>query len=747
MAPFVPGLPIFAPGIRALEFVLKRFSVALVCTCLISVQAQEAPTGIGESGARAPGSKLDRVEIMAKQPTDNDLRRRAQVAKQVYGREEMDKYGDTNVADVLKRLPGVSMQGNAPRMRGLGSGYTLILINGDPAPPGFALDQLDPAQVERIEVTKGPTADQSAQAVAGAINIILKEAPKMSQRDLRLGMGYNADRPTVSGTFTLGEKWNGMSLSLPLSVFQWRGLNASDADRQQPGSDGLPSRSTQTSEMLYFGQGFNMGPRLTWKISDDANLNWQSFLQRGVWNNRSTINSQVLSGNPSLDDNSESQGLWQNVRSNMQWVNHFSGTDRIELKAGVQASKGTFETQSFRLGNPQRHSIGDNAETGVTQAGNYSHLLNEVHSLTAGWDLEWRQRDEKREVTELGVPQLADFEGQPFSARINRQALFVQDEWEINKQWSTYLGVRTERIETRSQGVGDALTNTSSVLTPMWHVNYKFDPAGRDMVRASITRSYKAAGLGQLMARPTLNTLFIDTSKTNTELSPDRFGNVQLRPELATGLDVALEKYFAGGGMASLGFFYRDVQDLVRSVTTLQPVPWATVPRWVSQPTNFSRAQTAGIELEVKGRAGELLPALFEPKLALNLRGSLNIYQSSVNALPGPNNRLDGQQPWSGNVGFDYRFGGLPLSMGGTLAFTPGYTTQQSITQSQDQSRSRSIDMFAQWFFSRTVSARVSANNLVPLDTQSQTFADYGYGSSTTNHGRTSYNLGVEMKL
>ncbi len=730
-----------------MKLFVNRLPVALACACVFSVQAQEGPSGMGEPGARPAGSKLERVEIMAKQATDNDLRRRAQVAKQIYGREEMDKYGDSNVADVLKRLPGVSMQGNTPRMRGLGAGYTLILLNGDPAPPGFALDQLDPAQVERIEVSKGPTANQSAQAVAGAINIILKEAPKVSQRDLRVGLGYNVDRPTVSGSFTLGEKWNGMSLSLPLSVFQWRGLNASQTERAQPGLDGLPSRSEQSSEMLNFGQGFNLGPRLTWKISDDANLNWQSFLQRGEWNNRGTVNSQVISGAPGLDDDNGAKGYWQNVRSNVQWVNHFSGSDRIELKAGVQASKGGLDIQTYRAGTTQRRTIGDNAETGFTQAGNYSHLLNDAHSLTAGWDLEWRERDEKREVTELGIPQLADFEGQPFSARISRQALFVQDEWEINKQWSTYLGVRTERIETQSQGVGDARTNTSSVLTPMWHVNYKFDPAGRDMVRASITRSYKAAGLNQLLARPALSSLFSDTSKTNTELSPDRFGNADLRPELATGLDIAFEKYLAGGGMVSLGVFYRDVQDLVRSVTSLQTVAWATVPRWVSQPVNFSRAQTAGLELEVKGRAGELLPAVFDAKLPLNLRGSLNVYQSNVEALPGPNNRLDGQQPWSGNVGFDYRFAGMPLSMGGSLAFTPGYTTQQSLTQSLDQSRSRSIDVFAQWIFSRTLSARFAVNNLVPLDGQSQSYADLGYGSSTTSFGRTSYNLGVEIKL
>ena len=72
----------------------------------------------------------------------------------------------SQVADVLKRLPGVNMSGGNPRLRGLGSGYTLILINGDPAPPGFQFDQLNPSQIERIEITRGPSADQSAQAIA-----------------------------------------------------------------------------------------------------------------------------------------------------------------------------------------------------------------------------------------------------------------------------------------------------------------------------------------------------------------------------------------------------------------------------------------------------------------------------------------------------------------------------------------------------------------------------------------------------
>ena len=281
----------------------------------------------------------------------------------------------------------------------------------------------------------------------------------------------------------------------------------------------------------------------------------------------------------------------------------------------------------------------------------------------------------------------------------------------------------------------------------MWHLNYKVDPAGKDIIRGSITRSYKAPDLGSLLARPSLSGLFPDTTKTNTELSPDRIGNPELLPELATGLDLAYEKYLSGGGLISVGVFYRQVNDLIRSVTAQQAVGYASVPRWVSQPVNFSKAQTAGLELEVKGRAGELAPSLFDPKLALNLRGSLNYYQSRVDALPGPNNRLDGQQPWSGNFGVDYRFSSVPVTMGASLAFTPGYSTQQTLSQSLDQGRSRSLDMFAQWVVSRKMSVRVSANNLFPTGNESLAVAGSDSSTYASRMGRTYFNAGLEIKL
>ncbi|HEY1091712.1 MAG TPA: TonB-dependent receptor plug domain-containing protein, partial [Burkholderiaceae bacterium] len=343
---------------------------ALAAAMIGAAHAQEGPTGA--PGQQQQTQRLDRVQIESRPQSDTDLRRKSQVAKQVYGREEIDKFGDTNVADVLKRLPGVSMAGNAPRMRGLGSGYTLILINGDPAPPGFNLDQLDPAQVERIEVTKGPTADQSAQAVAGAINIILKDPPKTRQLDLRMGLQYNADRPTPQATFTYGEKKGGFSFSLPISVFQWRGINESQTTREMPGLDYQPSKATQAQLAQFHGHGVNSVPRLNWKIDDEQSLMLMGFLQKGQWNfNNGFTNSGVV-GQPSLDANSKNYGTWQMVRGNLQYQNQVSSEAKLELKAGVQDAKGTFNNETYST--PPRSSTGNNQDRSYTQSGKYAHL-------------------------------------------------------------------------------------------------------------------------------------------------------------------------------------------------------------------------------------------------------------------------------------------------------------------------------------------------------------------------------------
>lgn len=709
--------------------------------------AQEVPVGADPDSRSAYDNKLYRVEVKARPQSDTDLRRNAAVARQIYGREEIDKFGDLNLNEVVRRLPGVDIEGGAPRLRGLGSGYTLILINGDPAPNGFSLEQLNPAQVERIEIQKAAMADQSAQAVAGSINIILKTVPKKAQQSVKTGLAYSVDRPTPNLGALYSGGTGGLSYSLPVSAYEYRGGVDLAVGRRVPVAGGADERARQHADQAMWGHSINLSPQLAWRIDGDQGLTVQAFLQHSVWNSEVLFADAAGSAPALLEDSSRNAGNFDNQRLAGQWSRRFDSGRKLELKATVGRAVGNFVNQSERGGAPYKLSVGDSTDRSLIQSGKYGQLAGDRHRLSAGWELESRRRDDQRHVSVRGVDQLPGIDGLPLAAKVERQAYYVQDEWEASDQWLLYGGLRGETITTRSDTLEGGVRHRSRVLAPMLHVNYKPVADGRDVVRASLTRSYKAPDLYALLARPTLNSIYPLPTQRNDAVAADRVGNPGLRPELATGIDLAYEMYFSGGGLFSVGVFHRRVQDLIRSVTTLENPGWATVPRWVSRPQNISGARSSGVELEFKGPAAQLLPGLVGAKTRLDLRATLNIYRSRVDAVPLPNSRLDGQQPWSGTVGFDYKAAGMPLAVGANLAYTPGYVTQQTMSQALDLTRNRALDLYAQWTLNPRVTLRLGATNVAPQSTGRATSADDGTTVEVVRKTRASYTFTLDFKL
>ena len=89
-------------------------------------------------------------------------------------------------------------------MRGLGSGYTQLLIDGQRMPPGFSLDTLTPEQIDRIEIQRAPTAETGTQAIAGTINIITREGLQRRLNDWRFSTGVENGKlpPAARGRTT-----------------------------------------------------------------------------------------------------------------------------------------------------------------------------------------------------------------------------------------------------------------------------------------------------------------------------------------------------------------------------------------------------------------------------------------------------------------------------------------------------------------------------------------------------------------
>ena len=387
----------------------------------------------------------------------------------------------------------------------------------------------------------------------------------------------------------------------------------------------------------------------------------------------------------------------------------------------------------------------DTRERTFTAAGKASKSLGNDHSLVSGIEAEAARRTEARTTLQDGLPLLADF-GENLQASSTRFALYAQDEWALSPQWAAHAGLRWEGITTRGDsGNGTTEQNRSSVWTPLAHAVWKPDPNSRDQVRVSLTRSYRSPTLQNLIARPSISTRF-PVPGENFPTAPDRAGNPALLPELASGIDVALEHYFAGGGLLSANVFRRNIKNLIRSVTALENVPWANVPRWVSRPQNVGDAITQGLELEAKFRLTEV----WAEALPVDLRANLSFFNSRVASVPGPDNRLDQQPKATANLGADYRIRGIPLTLGGNLNWNPAYTTRVSEIQTAYQGKKTVVDAYALWTFSPALQLRVLASNLAA--------ADYATGGSidtdtvretsqTTARSYVNWQLRLEMKL
>ncbi|MBP7419350.1 MAG: TonB-dependent receptor plug domain-containing protein, partial [Xanthomonadales bacterium] len=93
----------------------------------------------------------------------------------VYDRQFFQKFEPVSVGDQLRRVPGVAFtsdigESDAPQLRGLGQGYTQILINGRPLPGAgndrtVFVDRIPAEIVDRIEIIRSPSADIDSQGV------------------------------------------------------------------------------------------------------------------------------------------------------------------------------------------------------------------------------------------------------------------------------------------------------------------------------------------------------------------------------------------------------------------------------------------------------------------------------------------------------------------------------------------------------------------------------------------------------
>jgi iron complex outermembrane receptor protein len=627
-------------------------------------------------------------------------------------------------------------------MRGMGNGYTQMLVNGERPPPGFSLEALSPDQVERIEVIRGPVAEHSTQAIAGTINIILREGYQQKDIQLRLADNIEQGRHGANVSLAMPGKSGSLTWMMTGSLMQNRPHNESDTLNLSTRKDGTVERRQQIhDEGGGVFDGIFLSPRLAYKFANGDTLTFQPFLASNRSRNGadSWLDQTVGSVAPEYaHQRSDSRSHSTFLRGFGNWLHRGEAGARLEVKFGFTGGRNDSDTvrNTFDAGGValRRYLDSDaNRDSGVNLGGKYSRPLGQGHLFAAGWDLEGSRRRQEH-VAAGDSAALFDDGGASLAAESRRVALFAQDEWDVTPQFSTYLGLRWEGIRVTSDTAGADVENTSKVWSPVLHGVWRIPGHEKDQVRGSVTRSYKAPALNDLIAVPTISTY-------NDATRPDRSGNPNLKPELATGFDVAYEHYLGKSGLLSASAFIRNIDDLMRRQTVL-----ATNGRWVATPVNIGSARTSGVELEAKFP----LTALWPDAPSVDVRSNYSRFWSRVDGIPGPNNRLDQQPKQTANVGLDYRAKGLPLTLGGSLNWTPETLVQTTVNETSATGTKRQFDLYGLWKLNAMAQLRLSANNLDARIYETARSLDTGalvQSAATAARTYTQFGIRYELKL
>jgi outer membrane receptor for ferrienterochelin and colicins len=186
------------PGISRLDRQRRLWLVGVCLAGLVAVPAQAQQTSgqdateeeklaVAEANTAASSSQLEAIVVTASSVA-TDLRN-APASVSVIDRATLDNQAIATLSEAIRTVPGVNVgfNSNGTRgisIRGLGSSYTLILIDGKRVNSGLTtlrnyngdLDWVPMAAIERVEIVRGPMSTlYGSDALGGVVNIITKK--------------------------------------------------------------------------------------------------------------------------------------------------------------------------------------------------------------------------------------------------------------------------------------------------------------------------------------------------------------------------------------------------------------------------------------------------------------------------------------------------------------------------------------------------------------------------------------------
>uniref|UniRef100_UPI0033412262 TonB-dependent receptor plug domain-containing protein n=1 Tax=Castellaniella defragrans TaxID=75697 RepID=UPI0033412262 len=519
----------------------------------------------------------------------------------VVDEEQLERQPPASIADLVRDVPGVEViDASAPgmqrlRIRGESSNRVTILVDGqeitDHSDYGTPI-LVDPANVERIEVIRGPASVlYGAKAIGGVVNIITKRG---ASRPIQLELG---------GSYFSGTKgWQGWAaVSGTVGDFDYRLSGSADRhhDRVVPKGqytdtgrlDGSSYRNSDVSLHLGYTFGESRNHYLALK-AEQHNLSTES------WTDPAYLTGSTRAFNIDLPKRDlRKVGLYYDAKDLSPVVR------KIHLDAYHQTVDRLFENrvevQTATVVPPMSINV-KNTATSDDRNLNYGGTaqidlaLHPDHYTIAGMQYLMDDLDAAKNsftTTRITLPSgtMTTSTVNPIrtSASLETASLFAQDEWTFAQNFKLTAGLRYYHVRAR---LGET-TNASLV-----------DPGDTDTNRLVKSLGLTWSGLAHTTLRalysegytmPNLSQMYTDTS-AGGYLSR---GNPNLKPETSQNYELGA-RYQHAGLILDAAAFYTQAKDYISTATCASvgtcPASAGANDRTY---TNINSADTHGVEL------------------------------------------------------------------------------------------------------------------------------------------------------
>jgi len=670
----------------------------------------------------------------------------------VYGEEYFQRFEPLTAGDALKRVPSVTflsdvIESDGARLRGLDPGYTQILINGDKVPGtnadrSFFLDRIPAELVKQVEIVRSSSARRTADAVAGTLNIVLRDAYTLDGGYLR-GGGLHFDdgeiKPTAGlfygGQLGPGRILIGANVQGRYNPKRKTSRRFGDSPENNPdfAADDFDNREDQKDTRSGTDYAANLSYGIdgeTTKFQIDGNFvrTDRTGTERSLeYDDLTAINGPVASGGNLTSDNSNINQIDQESYSVAGKLSH-------EWSLGKTTLRGTFSRFKDRQDETENEIKFDAADPAAFEGAltlrrivdkELSFALDHEVPLSEGVKLVvggFYQAKDRRNNIVAGEQEIAELPGSfngwdqfsdnpdalaaPFEefapepgglSRLeeDRKDLFALVEggdgpvkWEAGVRWEN----TTVRINDLTVDPEDARTRLKyDFILPSASVKWDLG-AGR--ITASVART---------MRRPRFD--YISPVLLEGELGDnDLLGNPLLKPETAWGGDLGYEHKIGKTGIVGVNVFYRKIRNVVELFNTGGEGDEGEG-TFVYQPRNSGNGKIWGVEFDLSASLAFIgLPDT-------GVFGNLSLIDSEIRDDFGTR-RFNGQSKYVYNFGFIQNLRDFGGAFGATYR-KQGRAFDRSIAEEVTTTYGADLEIFIEKRFGDSFTVRAVGSNLL----------------------------------